>query len=203
MQQGYDTQELIEILAAERRACLEGKRLYVSESASSGHPILDHFLQTEGLQKYNAFQGFKAAVHAYQQREKVSGLIWQQVTVRGEQLAFPMVHPQLRALPGDLEQLRSYVAPLVDLWGRMTQGLDLYLAVEQGKNFLPAGEADVAAILPRTHWATLQAWEREDFFEILLQLGWGQPGEAAHWRAWPDSGSEYVHGVLPGHRPIC
>ncbi len=203
MQQGYDTQDLIRILENERQACLEGKRLYVSESASSGHPILDHFLKTEGLQKYNAFQGFKAAVHAYQQEEKVSGLIWQQVTVRGEQLRFPVIHPQLMALPDDLEQLGGYVAPLLELWGRMTEGLDLYLAVEQGKDFVPAQTADVVAIAPRTHWATLQAWERDDFFEILLQLGWGQPGEAAHWRAWPDSGSEYVHGVLPGRKPIC
>ncbi len=203
MPQGYDTQDLIEILELERQACLEGKRLYVSELASSGHPILDHFAKTEGMQKYNAFQGFKAAVHVYQQQQKVSGLVWQQVTVRGESMGFPVVHSQLMALPDDLEQLRGYVAPLLGLWGRMTAGLDLYLAVEQGKNFLPATEADVAAIAARTHWATLQAWEREDFFEILLQLGWGQPEEAAQWRAWPDSGSEYFHGVLPGRRPIC
>ncbi len=203
MPQGYDTQDLIEILENERQACLEGKRLYVNESASSGHPILDHFLKTEGLQKYNAFQGFKAAVHAYQQQEKVSGLIWQRVTVRGESLRYPVVHSQLMALPDDLKQLKDYVPPLLALWGRMTEGLDLYLAVDQGKDFVSVQEADVAAIVPRTHWAMLQAWEREDFFEILLQLGWGQPGEAAHWRAWPDSGSEYVHGVLPGRKPIC
>lgn len=203
MPQVYGTQDLIEILEAERQACLEGKRLYLDESASSGHPILDHFLKTEGLQKYNAFQGFKAAVHAYQQQEKVSGLIWQQVTIRGEHFRFPVVHPQLMALPNDLVQLKDYVAPLLERWHRMAEGLDLYLAVEQGKNFVPVTEADVAAILPRTHWATLQAWERADFFEILLQLGWGQPGDAAHWRSWPDSGSEYVHGVLPGRKPIC
>jgi len=203
MAQVYSTQDLIEILAQERQACLAGKRLYMNESASSGHPILDHFLQTEGLQKYNAFQGFKAAVHRYQEQEQVSGLIWQDVAVQDEQLRFPMVHPQLTALPDDLAQLEGYVALLVALWERATQGMDLYLAVEQGKKFVPASTAHVRAIAARSQWATLQAWERQDFKEILLQLGWGQPSEAAHWRAWPDSGSEYLHGVLPGCKPIC
>ncbi len=203
MEQAYTTQDLIDILARERQACLEGKRLSVSDSASSGHPILDHFVKTEGLQKYNAFQGFKEAVHAYQQEQSVSGLTWQSVTIRGESLTFPIVHPQLMALPEDLAQLKRHVTPVLDLWQRMTAGLELYLAVDQGKRFLPAQEEDVAAMVPRTHWATLQAWERDDFFEILLQLGWGQPADAAHWRSWPKSGSEYFHGVLPGCKPIC
>lgn len=203
MEPVYTTQDLIDILARERQACLEGKRLSVGDSASSGHPILDHFMKTEGLQKYNAFQGFKAAVHAYQKEQSVSGLMWQTVTIRGESLEFPVVHPQLVALPDDLAQLKSHVVPVLELWQRMTVGLELYLAVDQGKRFLPAHEADVAAIATRTHWATLQAWERDDFFEILLQLGWGQPADAAHWRSWPTSGSEYFHGVLPGRKPMC
>jgi len=33
------------------------------------------------------------------------------------------------------------------------------------------------------------------FLEIVLQLGWGQPAEAAYKREWPASGSEYIHAV--------
>lgn len=203
MDRRYDTQTLIEILDNERQACLQGERLHLSSDGRSGHPIIDQFLQLEGLQKYSAFQGFKAAVNQYQRDHGVSGIVWQAIALGGASLEFPTVHPQLIALPSDLALLRQYITPVLAFWQRVTADLDLYLAVDQGKNFLPTQPAAVMAMVPRSQWATVQAWERQDFLEILLQLGWGQPGAAAHWRAWPASGSEYIHGVLPGRQPIC
>lgn len=42
-----------------------------------------------------------------------------------------------------------------------------------------------------------------ELLEMLLQLGWGQPSEAGDRRGWPQSGSENIHAVKPGQRPIC
>jgi hypothetical protein len=203
MERVYSTEALISILASEHQACLQGERLHLTAGSPSGHPVIDQFFQTEGLQKYSAYQGFKAAVHRYQREYGVSGLIWPRLEIQGKTITYPEVHPQLLALPGDLDCLRSHLPQLLQQWRELSCKLELHLAVDRGKAFVPAQPTDVETILPRTHWATLRAWERGDFFEMVLQLGWGQPSDAAHWRAWPQSGSEYIHAVRPGQRPIC
>ncbi|MHC5828434.1 MAG: hypothetical protein ACYT04_74205, partial [Nostoc sp.] len=65
MSKVYTTQELIQILAAERQACLNGKRLKL-EITVSGNPLIDQFLRTDGLQRFTAYQDFKTAIHDYQ-----------------------------------------------------------------------------------------------------------------------------------------
>ncbi|NTW19149.1 MAG: hypothetical protein HGA42_05840, partial [Nostocales cyanobacterium W4_Combined_metabat2_030] len=54
----YNTQELIQILATERQACLKGERLKLDITVS-GNPIIDQFIRTDGLQKFTAYQDFK------------------------------------------------------------------------------------------------------------------------------------------------
>jgi len=51
--------------------------------------------------------------------------------------------------------------------------------------------------------ANIFKWEKSNFLEMLLQLGWGKLEEAAYRRGWPVSGSEYVHAVKPGKLPNC
>lgn len=204
MNQPYKTEDLIKILQSERQACLRGDRLHLTrESMSSGHPVLDQFLKTDGLQKYTAYQGFKSAVHHYQREHSISGLVQQRVEINGECLEFPASHYQLLALPQDLQRMREAVPALITFWQRLTAEMDVYLAVNRGKDFVPLAPGELDRIVNRTEWATVRAWQRHDFLEILLQLGWGQPADADHWRAWPTSGSEYVHAVRPGCRPIC
>jgi hypothetical protein len=48
----------------------------------------------------------------------------------------------------------------------------------------------------------LLKWENPNFLEIILQLGWGQPQEAAYKRGRPLAGSEFIHAVNPGCYPI-
>ncbi len=203
MDKVYSTQDLIEILQSERQACLRGERLHLSEKAGSGHPVIDQFLKTEGIQKYTAYQGFKSAVHHYQREHGVSGLVWQQVDIDGQSLEFPAAHHHLLALPQDVQQMREALPNILSYWECLTAAMDLYLAVNRGKDFVPIAGEELEAIAHRTDWATIRAWQRQDFLEILLQLGWGQPADAAHWRSWPTSGSEYIHAVRPGCQPIC
>jgi hypothetical protein len=201
MEQQYGTQELIEILAAERQACLRGERL--SLSAGSGHPVIDVFLQTDGSQSYSAFQDFKSAVHRYQCQQGVSGLQWQTVTFRAESLTYPVIHPQLWAIGPDFNCLQGARDRVVSFWRYVTVGLVLYQSVCRGRDFLGVDGDAIEPIQSRSDWATLAIWQRKDFLEVVLQLGWGQPTEVADWRNGPDSGCEYIHAVRSGQRPVC
>lgn len=203
MSKVYSTAELIKILEEERQACLQGRRLNLTAAPSTGNPVIDGFLTSDGVQKFTAYQNFKAAVHEYQREHQVSGVVWREITVKGYTLRYPAVDDQLIALPIDLVTLKSAKASMLEFWQQVTEGMDLYLSVNSGKDFRSIEPTDLEAIDRRTEWASLWKWEKLDFLEILLQLGWGQPEEAYYKRGWPTSGSEYIHAVRPGQRPIC
>jgi hypothetical protein len=198
----YTTQQLIQILANERQACLHGQRLNLAVKAS-GNFVIDKYLKIEGLQKFTAYQDFKAAVHGYQREHNVSGIIWRQLTIKGKTFCYPEVDAQLIALPSDIEVLKGFKAAIIAFWDAVIAGMDIYLSFNHGKDYRQIILADVDRVIQRTEWASLWKSENSNFLEIVLQLGWGQPQEAAYRRGWPDSGSEYIHAVNPGSRPIC
>ena len=202
MSEVYSTDDLIQILADERRACMNGQRLNLAASAS-GNPLIDRFLKPDGIQKFTAYRDFKAAVHRYQQQHQVSGIVWRQLTLKGKTLRYPAVDEQLVALEDDLEILKSAKASILAFWWDVTQDMDLYLSINTGKDYRPIMPNNVGAIAYRTQWANLLKHGNSNFLEIILQLGWGKPEEASYKRGWPTSGSEYVHAVNPGKRPIC
>ncbi|MEH2315967.1 hypothetical protein [Nostoc sp.] len=201
MSKVYTTQELIQILAAERQACLNGKRLKL-EITVSGNPLIDQFLRTDGLQQFTAYQDFKTAIHDYQRENQVSGIIWREVTVKGKNLNYPQVNTELIALISDLEILKAAKNSIVEFWYEVSMGMDLYLSFNNSKQYQQIVTSDVERIVQRTEWASLCKWENSSFLEMILQLGWGKPEEAYYKRGRPRSGSEYIHAVNPGNRPI-
>ena len=202
MSEVYNTQELIEILASERQACMKGERLNLRVKAS-GHPAIDCLVDVEGLQKFTAYQDFRAAVHRYQRERQVSGIVWRRLTVKNQTLRYPVVHEQLMAIASDVEILKSYQASVLQFWQRVTLGMDLYLSIGGGKDYRAIAPGEIEGIARRTEWGTLWKWEKSAFLEMVLQLAWGKPEEASYRRGWPASGSEYIHAVKPGARPIC
>ena len=202
MSEVYSTEELIRILADERRACMNGERLNLAASAS-GNPLIDRFLKPDGIQKFSAYRDFKAAVHRYQRQHQVSGIVWRQLTIKEKTLQYPVVDDQLVALSNDLEILKTAKASILAFWWQATLGMDLYLSINTGKDYRQIMPNDVRAIAYRTEWASLSQHGNSTFLEIILQLGWGKPEEASYKRGWPTSGSEYIHAVNPGKRPIC
>jgi hypothetical protein len=201
MSKVYTTEELIEILALERQACLKGDRLKLEISAS-GNPVLDQFFSSEGLQKFSAYQDFKASIHEYQRQNQVSGIIWREITVRGEKIRYPEVDHQLIALETDLDILEAAKNSIVEFWQKKIMGMDLYLSIKHGKQYQQVTVADSDRIIQRSQWATLLCYENPRFLEIIIQLGWGQPAEASYKSGFPVSGSEYIHAVNPGNLPI-
>ncbi|MBD2530361.1 hypothetical protein H6G97_12570 [Nostoc flagelliforme FACHB-838] len=201
MSKVYTTQELIQILAAERQACLKGKRLKL-EITASGNPVIDQFIRTDGLQQFTAYQDFKTAIHEYQKENRVSGIIWRELTVKGKILHYPEIDTDLIALNGDLEILKAAKNSIVEFWYEVSIGMDLYLSFNNSKQYQQIVTSDVERIVQRTEWASLCKWENTSFLEMILQLGWGKPEEAYYKRGRPRSGSEYIHAVNPGNRPI-
>ncbi|MDZ8083933.1 MAG: hypothetical protein RMX35_33335 [Nostoc sp. DcaGUA01] len=201
MSKVYTTQQLIQILADERQACLNGKRLKL-EVTVSGNPVIDQFIRTDGLQQFTAYQDFKAAIHDYQKENQVSGIIWRQMTVKGKNLHYPEVDTELIALNSDLEILKAAKNTILQFWYEVTTEMDLYLSFNNSKQHQQIITPDVERIAQRTEWASLWKWENSSFLEIILQLGWGKPEEAYYKRGRPRSGSEYIHAVNPGNRPI-
>ncbi|MBR8836958.1 MAG: hypothetical protein DSM106950_23875 [Stigonema ocellatum SAG 48.90 = DSM 106950] len=201
MSKVYTTKELIQILADERQACLMGKRLKLGVT-DSGNPVIDPLIRTNALQKFSAYQDFRDTIHDYQRKHLVSGIVWREVTVKAKTLHYPEVDSQLIALPSDLDILKDTKKSLVEFWYGVTSGMDLYLSFNNGKQHQQIIIPDVERISQRTEWASLCKWENSNFLEIILQLAWGKPEEASYKRGFPSSGSEYIHAVNPGHRPI-
>ncbi len=133
MSKVYTTEELIQILAAERQACLKGERLKL-EVTVSGNPLIDQFIRTDGLQKFTAYQDFKAAIHDYQRENRVSGIIWHEVNVKGKTVRYPQIDSELIALGNDLEILQSAKNSILEFWYEVTSEMDLYLSFNNPKN---------------------------------------------------------------------
>ncbi|MEO3703858.1 hypothetical protein [Trichormus azollae] len=201
MSKVYTTQELIQILAAERQACLKGKRLKL-EVRVSGNPVIDQFITTEGLQKFTAYQDFKASIHEYQRENLVSGIVWKNLNFKSKTLHYPEVDAQLIALNSDLEILTKARDSMLEFWQEITSEMELYLSVSNGKQHARINKLDVERIARRTEWVGLIKWENTNFLEVILQMGWGKPEEAAYKRGKPHSGSEFIHAVNPGNYPI-
>lgn len=202
MDQPYTTQDLVEILARERAACMRGQRLALHASAS-GNPHLDRVLPSDGLQKFRAYQQFRDTIHQYQRDRGVSGLVWRRVTVGEQTLQFPEIHEQLLALPQDLAVLHGHLPVVMEFWRRSVATMDLYWGGATGRQFSPVAPAEVERMVDRSRWAMLHKHERSDFLEVVLQLGWGNPTLARDRHGWPESGCEYIHAVKAGQRPIA
>ncbi len=201
MSKVYTSEELIQILADERQACLKGKRLKL-EVTVSGNPVIDQFIKTDGLQKFTAYQDFKAAIHDYQRENQVSGILWREMTVKGKTLHYPEVDTELIALSTDLEIIQATKNTILEFWDEVTAGMDLYLSFNNNKQHQKILQPDVERIAQTTEWASLWKWENSNFLEMILQLGWGKPEEARYKRGRPQSGSEQIHAVNPGNHPI-
>jgi len=198
----YSTEELVKILADERRACINGQRLNLAATPSGINPIIDRFVKSDGIQKFTAYSDFRNTVHRYQREHQVSGIVWQTMTIKGSPFRYPRIDDQLISLNSDRMILRAAKASIVAFWQEVTDGMNFYLSMNCGKFYQPMSGNDFDRLLDRTEWATLTHQGSNDTLEILLQLGWGRPEEALYHRGFPESGSEYIHAVLPGRFPL-
>ncbi len=198
----YKTIELLEILETEQQACLRGDRLSLTTASYGASPFIDQFLESSGLQRFSAYDNFRRTIHEYQREHQISGIVWESICLRGRATRFPTIHDQLASLSSDLVILSQMKSPIVVFWQQAIAGMELYLALQGGKNFQKATLDDVAHIYQRTQWAKLSQQGEGATQEIILELGWGKPEEACYRRGFPGSGSEHIHAVFPGYQPL-
>ncbi|WP_238393144.1 hypothetical protein [Myxacorys almedinensis] len=202
MSRTYSTQDLLRILAQERQACMNGQRLNLAAIPSGVNPLIDRFVNADGIQRFTAYNDFRQTIHRYQQEHQISGLVWEEIQINGKSLRYPKVDDQLVSLASDLRVLRSHKTTIVKFWRDLTPTMDLYLGLNSGKLHRSISKPDLDRILARAEWASLTQQGKAETLELILQLGWGKPEEALYRRGFPDSGSEYVHAVQPGNLPI-
>jgi hypothetical protein len=198
----YTTAELLTILAEERRACMEGRRLDLAARPSYTNPLLNRFIEPVGIQKFTAYEKFRATIHAYQHEHQVSGLVWQELHIGEDILQFPMLHEQLTSLQSDLRILRAAKPKIYEFWQRTTRGMNLFLSLQQGKVFTELDDGGPDRIAARSEWASIDCHGHQQNLEVILQLGWGNPESALYRRGFPESGCEFIHACYPGKQPI-
>jgi hypothetical protein len=202
MPQTYSTEELLQILSQERQACMNGQRLNLAAMPSGINPLLDRFVNSDGIQRFTAYRDFRTAIHQYQIEHQVSGVVWTSLNIQGKTCGCPRIHEQLISLPSDLTILKAEKETIVEFWRSITIGLDFYLSMNGGKLHRVMTQDDIERILQRSEWAVLSQQGKGEMLELILQLGWGKPEEAVYRRGFPESGSEYIHAVRPGRVPI-
>lgn len=117
-------------------------------------------------------------------------------------MRYPAIDEQLAALNSDLAILQDYRDAILDFWSNVTTDMDLYLSINNGKDYRQILAQEVSQTAASTEWANLSVHGNSTFLEIILQLGWGKPEEAYYKRGLPTSGSEYIHAVNAGQYPI-
>ncbi|MBD1821851.1 hypothetical protein H6F51_04985 [Cyanobacteria bacterium FACHB-DQ100] len=198
----YSTEELLQILSRERQACINGQRLNLAAMPSGINPLLDRFVNSDGIQRFTAYRDFRSAIHQYQIEHQVSGIVWTALTIEGKTCRCPRIHEQLISLPSDLAILKAEKAKVIEFWRSVTIGFDSYLSLNSGKLHQRVTQEDIERIDARSEWAVLSQQGKAETLELILQLGWGKPEEAVYRRGFPESGSEYIHAVRPGRVPI-
>jgi hypothetical protein len=200
MAQSYTTQDLAQILAREREACLRGDRLSLTASTTRFNPVVEPFVNVEGVQKFTAYCDFRDAVHDYQRTHQVSGLLWRKFTVKGLSLEYPEVDDHLIALPEDLEILAAHKPLVLKFWQQLATGMETYCHQAKHIPHHPVSLPQSEIQSQRSEWAYLHKLEYPAL-EITLQLGWGCPKEALYQKYWPLSGCCFIHAVEPGRVP--
>ncbi len=70
----YTTQDLIQFLAGERDACMDGKRLKLSPTNTGFTEEALAILQEKGIQQIGAYHDFRTEIWKYQAQHLISGL---------------------------------------------------------------------------------------------------------------------------------
>lgn len=182
----YTTAQLIDILDQEMRASYQGKRVLLSaRDRFQDDPVLSLALGANKISKVYAYREFREQIHAYQQEQQVSGLIWRTCRFNGAEVRFPEVHNQLIAIPSDLAQLRAAKAEIMQFWRQVSTALNLWL---MGKEHQPLSPPLVEELAKEAEWAEVDA----GMTEVYLGLCWGKPEERHCQWALPDSGCRRI-----------
>lgn len=181
----YTTEQLIQILDQELRANWKGERILLSSANRLENSAIAKALGSHKLSKVFAYQDFRAQIHAYQQQQQVSGVVWRVCKFKDQEVRSPEVHNQLTTVAGDKAILISAKAAILEFWRQTTQGMRLWLAGHEPQETTPGA---VEQLFQEAEWAEIDASRTE----LYLSLCWGDPKECHYHWAYPQSGCERI-----------
>ncbi|PSO80516.1 MAG: hypothetical protein BRC44_01095 [Cyanobacteria bacterium QS_4_48_99] len=181
----YSTKELIQILDQELRAHWKGQRLLLSSAKRTNSVVLDKALGPEKLSRAFAYPDFRAQVHEYQRRHRVSGLIQRQCIFNGRVIHFPQLCNQLTSIPSDKEKLMAAKGRVISFWRQAISGKTLWLAGCKPERIMTSS---VERMIQQAEWAELDVARDE----LYLGLCWGSPEECHYQWARPASGCDCI-----------
>jgi hypothetical protein len=195
----YTTQELIEILDRELKANWKGERIVLSSEERIDNPVVAKFLNMDRVSKVFAYQDFRRQIHEYQQKNRVSGIIWYNCTFKTKKINYPEVYNQLIPIEGDKEILMSAKESILAFWHEVTEGMNFWLANAPGKRSRLNKETNsslhqkispeyVEKLVRQAEWAEIDA----SLTEVYLGLCWGDPLEYRYQWAKPKSGCDRI-----------
>ncbi|GAB4529808.1 MAG: hypothetical protein Tsb0014_12000 [Pleurocapsa sp.] len=190
----YTTEELIEILDRELQANWKGKRILLSSSERINDPVVAKALNMERVGKVFAYREFREQIHEYQQKNRVSGIIWRNCTFQDRTVRCPEIHNQLIPVPGDKEILIQAKASLLDFWQEVTEGMNFWLVNAPGRHKPNCDRHEkitadyLHKLIQQTEWVEIDAARTE----VYLGLCWGDPQEYRYQWAKPKSGCDRI-----------
>jgi hypothetical protein len=177
----YTTEELIQILDRELKANWRGDRVLLSSAERLGDPVVAKAIDLDKVGKVFAYREFQQQIHAYQQKNQVSGIIWRNSSFQGQTIRFPEVHNQLIAIASDKLILMTAKESILNFWRKATKDMNFWLF----KGTYQAISREYAEKLAQqTEWAEFDA----ALTEVYLGLCWGEPKECQYQWAKPQSG---------------
>ena len=200
----YSTQELIAILDRELKANWKGKRVVLSSAERINDPVVTKLLNMNQMSKVFAYQDFRNQIHKYQQKHKVSGIIWRSCSFGNQEVHYPEIHNQLIPLPEDKIILTKAKESVINFWLEVTKQMQFWLANVPGKKSQKKPENSVSKITQTPHQKITQEyvgklirqaeWAEVDATrtEVYLGLCWGDPLEYRYQWAKPKSGCDRI-----------
>lgn len=164
-------------------------------------------IAAESLDSTEAYWSVREKVHQYQRDNGISGVVWKEITYRGQSVRVPSVDWQLVFVPGDKEILIAATPEILNWWAQVTEGMDLWRSVPPDDEWETIQLEQILVSAPMCEWAEVCLWDHpettivsaetgerwvEPTLELNLQLCWGI-SENDPYTMFPES--EWFHAT--------
>jgi hypothetical protein len=143
------------------------------------------------VNKVFAYRDFRSQIHQYQQRHRVSGIVWRNCTFEQQTITYPEVHNQLIPILGDKAILVAARQEILTFWEQATKNMKFWLVNSNSGNCCHHQLISLdylKKLIQQTEWAEIDAARTE----IYLGLCWGDPQDHQYQWAKPKSGCDRI-----------
>lgn len=182
------TEELLEILKAEFKACMNGQRTFplpanAEEKVVELTGFMGAFLGAERMLHVANYHEFREQVQAYQVANQVSGLTVKTIEINGKTYRFPEISDQLVLLDSDVQILKAAKDRIAEVFLDYCRNNFVYCCFDycspkQGQWEIQTTCEYIAHIAANCEWAEIGKIGKYSGAGLWLALGWGNPVDA-------------------------